>query len=323
MTNILTERFEEMSLEETLKIIPPSVGLVIIIISVIVTHGNIGMLGVAILFSLLISFTPYTIHQYLESRRISALEDQFPNFLRDIVESKKSGMTLPQTIENASKNEYGRLTPVVKKMGNQLSLGLSFEEVFSKFRDRMEGSKLIQRSIRIIMEAKRSGGNVISTMETIASDAATIKEMEMERKSKMQQHSMVMYLIYLMFAGIAIMLSKILIPMTQMKGIGGGGGMGIGMGGGGLCTPIEAKVGAQKFVCSFFTAMSDIFGLGGGMGGYYKSLFLSMILVQGILSGLVIGQISENSPSAGIKHSLILTGVGFTAFLLGIRMGII
>jgi hypothetical protein len=160
-------------------------------------------------------------------------------------------------------------------------------------------------------------------METIASDAATIKEMEKERKSKMQQHSVVMYLIYFMFTGIAIMLSKILIPMTQMEGMGAGSDMGISFGEGTLCVPLAAKVGIQKFVCSFFFSLGQVFGLGTGMPGYYKSLFLSMILVEGMASGLIIGQISENSPSAGIKHSLILTGVGFTIFLLIAKMGII
>lgn len=313
---------EKLAFEDWIKIVPSTVGAVIILLSLVIFPGNVGMLGVSILFALLISFIPFTGYRYYQTRRISTLEDQFPNFLRDLVEYKKSGMTLPQAIENASQNEYGRLSPEVKKMRHQLSLGLSFEEVLSKFSERMKGSELIQRSIRITIEAKKSGGDVVSTMETIASDAATIKEMEAKRKSKMQQHSVVMYLIYFMFTGIAVMLSKILVPMTQMKGMGGGE-FGITLGKGALCTPIEAKAGAQKFVCSFFLSISNVFGMESGMSGYYKGLFLSMILVQGIFSGLLIGQISENSPSAGIKHSLVLTGIGFTAFLLSVKIGIL
>lgn len=313
---------ENLKLEDWLKIVPSSIGGLIILTSIVLAPGNIGMLGVAILFALLISFVPYTSYRYYQTKRISALEDQFPNFLRDLVESKKSGMTLPQAVESASRNEYGKLSPEVKKMQHQLSADLSFESVLSRFADRTEGSELIQRCLRIIIEAKKSGGDVISTMETIASDAATIKEMQKERKSKMQQHSVVIYLIYFMFMGIAVMLSKILIPMIQMKGMGQTG-MGISIGETSMCVPLQAKVGVQKFVCSFYMSLGRIFGLGEGMPAYYKSLFLSMILVQGIFSGLIIGQISENSPSAGVKHSLILTGVGFTAFILAVRVGFI
>lgn len=318
----LKKSLEELTFEDWLKIIPATIGVIIILIPVITAPGNVGLLGVAVLFALLISFIPFTSYRYYQTKKITALEDQFPNFLRDLVESKKSGMTLPQAIEQASQNEYGRLSPEVKKMQHQLSLGVSFREVLSKFSERMEGSDLIQRSVGIIIEAKEGGGNVVSTMETIASDAATIKEMEEERKSKMQQHSVVMYLIYFMFMGIAIMLSKVLIPMTQMKGVSAEG-LGVSMGQASLCTPLEAKIGVQRFVCSFFLSMAKVFGLGSGMPGYYKSLFLSMILIQGIFSGLIIGQISENSPFAGVKHSLIMIGVGFTAFLLGVKTGII
>lgn len=316
---------KDWPLEKKVKVIPPTVGVGITLITVVAFPGEIGMLGVSILFALLISFTPYSLYGYFITKRIRSHEDQFPNFLRDLVESKKSGMTLPQAIKSTSKNEYGKLSPQIRKMNNQIALGVSFEEVLDKFANRMEGSKLIQRSIRIIINAQKSGGDLVSTMETIASDAATIKEMEKEKKSKMQQHSMVMYLIYFMFLGITVILSKVLIPMTEMGRMSGQeGGLGVALGGGGgICIPIETTTGIQNFVCSFFLSMSEVFGLGTGMGGYYKGLFLSMILIEGIFSGLIIGQISNNSPSAGIKHSLILTGVGFTAFLLTVKMGII
>ncbi|MFB6215924.1 MAG: type II secretion system F family protein, partial [Candidatus Aenigmatarchaeota archaeon] len=207
---------EKWTLGKKLKVIPPFVSIVLVMV-IMLAFQDVGILGVSILFALLVSFTPYTLHGYFKNKRVSALEEQFPNFLRDLAESKKSGMTLPQAIKNASENEYGKLTSEIKRMNNQISLGVSFEEVLEKFEERMEDSKLITRSVSIILNAQRSGGDVVSTMETIASNAATIKELERERQSKMRQHSMVMYLIYFMFLGITVILSNVLIRMTQIE----------------------------------------------------------------------------------------------------------
>lgn len=324
MTNLTN-----MTTEAKLKAIPGFIAILLIAIVAIFTSGDVGMIGVTILFSLLVSFTPYSIYKYLRSKELSSYEKQFPNFLRDLVEAKKSGMTLPKAVESASKNDYGKLNPHIKQMKRQLGLDTPFEEVMKRFRDKMDGSKLIQRSIRIIIEAKKSGGDVVSTMETIASDASTIKEMERERESKMKQHSMVMYLIYFMFLGITLLLSRVLVPMVEMEGLTTdpgdqaiGGGMDIATGSQ-LCVPLEEKEGIEYGICSLFLSISDVFGLGVGMDGYYKGIFLSMIIVQGIFSGLIIGQISESSPAAGVKHSILLTGIGFTAFIISASIGLI
>lgn len=87
--------------------------------------------------------------------------------------------------------------------------------------------------------------------------------------------------------------------------------------------PLASTTGIEKFVCSFFISISKVFGLGSGVPGYYKGLFLSMILVEAIFSGLIIGQISNNSAPSGIRHSLIMIGVGFTAFIVSVSLGII
>lgn len=316
-------KLKAMGREKLLKRIPPSISVLLIILTIVLNPGNAGLIGVAVLFGVLISFIPYSLYQYSENRRIKALEEQFPNFLRDLVEAKKSGMTLPQAVENTAKNEYGSLDDEIEKMVNQLSFNMPFEDVFRKFKERTQGSKLIQRSIQIIIEGKKSGGEVIATMETIASDASTIKQMEKEKKAKMQQHSMVMYIIYSMFVGIAIMLSKVLIPMTEMMNTTGEGqSIGITLGRG-ACMPLASTTGIEKFVCSFFISISKVFGMGTGLPGYYKGLFLSMILVEAIFSGLIIGQISNDSPASGIKHSLIMTGFGFAIFIASASLGII
>jgi len=39
------------------------------------------------------------------------------------------------------------------------------------------------------------------------------------------------------------------------------------------------------------------------------------MIIQGILTALVAGQIKEGSPSAGIKHAIIMLPIAFIAFI--------
>jgi hypothetical protein len=57
------------------------------------------------------------------------------------------------------------------------------------------------------------------------------------------------------------------------------------------------------------------------IGSYYAPLFFFMAMTQAVFSGLVAGQIAENSITAGIKHSLILTGLALGAFFFLVRLG--
>jgi len=59
-----------------------------------------------------------------------------------------------------------------------------------------------------------------------------------------------------------------------------------------------------------------MFALGTGGGCYYNALFILMAVIQGILTGLVAGQIGEGSVIAGVKHSIIMTSAGFSALLI-------
>ncbi len=311
---MLDEISDELDKEDMLLLFPTAFSAVLIL-SVLLLHPEPGMIGITILLSIMVSVSPYAIWKYFRVKKVKGMERQFPNFLRDLVEAKKSGLTLTEALREASDNEYGMLNEEVEKMSNQLSWNMSFDEVMTKFGERNNDSDMISRTVKIIMEAKRSGGNIISAMETISSDVSRLIEIEKKRKSEMSQHAAVMYLIYFMFVGITIILSKILVPMTTEIGAGDDALM---MGdGGAVCAP--ATQPSEELICSVFEGIALSLGIGAGEGAYYEGLFLSMVLVQGMFSGLIIGQIRNNSAVSGIKHSLIMTGIGLVSYIIASR----
>jgi len=50
----------------------------------------------------------------------------------------------------------------------------------------------------------------------------------------------------------------------------------------------------------------------------FKDMFRNLILIQGMFAGLAIGQMSEGSLMGGLKHSVVLTVVGYSVFLFAL-----
>lgn len=299
---------------------PIIIAAVWLLFGIIFFHSDVGIIGNFVLIAMLIGVLPYVLLSYFEYQRIKSIEEQLPIFLRDLAESQKAGTNLPQALKNSVKIDYGKLSPEIKKISDQISWGISLQEVLTRFSNRMKASPLIRRSIRIIIEAYSSGGNIADTMESTAVDVSIIREAEKERTSSMMQHVTMMYIIYFIFLGIVLALSKTLLPILEINITSTVGGVG------GFTEPLAGCAGNPSLFCisyPIFTLLCTMFSFGTASACYYKALFFSMIIIQGIFTGLVCGQIGENSALAGIKHSLIMTSSGFAIFMIVLALGII
>lgn len=257
--------------------------------------GYFNFFGFFILLGFLLTFLPYMIYLYVQNSRVSAMEDQFPNFLRDLSEAKKSGMTLPVAVQKSVNTDYGPLSTEVKKMSDQISWGISFEVVLLRFA-KYTGSRFIQRSVSIVIEANRSGGDISQVLQSVAEDATMIKESEAQRRATLSQYVMTVYAIYFIFIGILASLDKIMVPLANSPTLSmlGGGISGLTGSGAAPAAPVESGFDFDN----------------------YKILFFHMAMLQGLFNGLLAGQIGEGTVVAGFKHALIFIVSGFIIFLI-------
>ncbi len=255
--------------------------------------GRTQFFGLFLFLGFFLAMVPYLLYLFMKHSKVIDIEDQFPNFLRDLSESKRSGMTLPLAVQKCANTDYGSLSREVKKMSDQISWGISFEEVFLRFANSV-GSRFIQRSVSIVIEAQRSGGAISDVLQSVAEDAAMIKETEAQRRSTLSQYVMTVYAIYFIFIGILTSLDKIMVPLSASPTLGM---LGAGM----------SMFGGQAAA----TSPTSDFDFDA-----YKILFFHMAMLQGIFNGLLAGQIGEGTIIAGFKHSFIFLVSGFALFLV-------
>lgn len=291
-----------------------SVSTAIILISIGFLSPDVGVRGNLAIFSTFLIAGPQLMFKYMRYREFKEMEERFPDLLRDLTESIRSGVPLHKAIQVASRFDYGkRLNKEIKTMSSQISWGMTADKVLDKFAKRVKRSRRIYTAVRIVRESYLSGGDIAAILDSVADSCTMLEEMEKERKSVMSQYTLLMYAISIIFIIIVIAINKFLLPIFKSAALGAIG----------LVSPCEFAYGLGEGICGLFdwTAKYVLSVEPGSVAAYYISLFFFMSIIQALFSGIIAGQISEGSPTAGIKHSFILIGIIFGMFTIFLRLG--
>jgi len=281
--------------------------------------GDMAILGNLMVIGVFICIVPNFLLRYSKLVWIHAVEEQFPNFIRSVADSVRSGMSFREAINIAAKSDFGKLTDEIKDMKAKLSWDVEFMRVLEVFSEKTKSSRMISESMEIIKESFRAGGNIAETLDAIGMNVLMLKEVEAERASMTKQHGMIMYGIFFLFMGIAIATVYIMVPMlTQMSSTSPSantGGLSFSM-----KNPCEVNV---IFPCQYYSMIGIFLGTTPGIGTYYVAMFFNVVVVLSIFMGLIIGQLSQNSIVAGVKHSLILLMASIAVFVSLSKLGVL
>ena len=230
---------------------------------------------------------PSIVIKYFENKRVKDMEKNFPIFLQDFVETIRGGMSLPQAFKTISVNQYGPLTPLVRKMSAQLDWGIPVETVLLNFAKETH-SRLISRIVSTVMESHKFGGKLLETFEALSGSAIEVERLRAERRLFLNSQIVTGYIIFFVFLAVIIGLEKYLVPSL-------------------------GQVSTQSLtrISSGGPAISQA-----NLAKEYSSLFRNLILMQGLFAGLTVGKMSEGAIVAGVKHSAFMMVAGIIVFLV-------
>lgn len=119
---------------------------------------------------------------YKRSKRISQMEKALPDVLTSMAATLQAGGTIESSLKDASRGKYGPISEELRRMLREVKRGKTFEAAFSDFARRTE-SLNIQRSVDVIISAKRTGGGLVQALRSIANDLKNNQRLIEERKS--------------------------------------------------------------------------------------------------------------------------------------------
>ncbi|HEV2429363.1 MAG TPA: type II secretion system F family protein, partial [Thermoplasmata archaeon] len=172
-----------------------------------------------LVLGLLAFLGPYGFAETTRLRRISKIEDRLPDFLRDVAEAGRFGMTLPDAIVVASKGRYGLLTEEIKKMASQIEWGVPVATALDLFEKRVP-TPLVQRVVSIITRANDAGGNVADVLTMVAHDTREAQHSMAARKISMLTYLTVIYISFAVFLVTIYIMAAIFLPQMITAGQG-------------------------------------------------------------------------------------------------------
>jgi len=213
------------------------------------------------------------------------VENQLPDFLREISSSTASGMTVFEAIKSAAKGDHGRLTPELQKMSSQLSWGISVNEALNNFANRIN-TDIVKRMTITVNKALDIGGNTSSVFEAAAKEIDQAKQVEQQRKAEMSLYSIVIFISFFVFLAVIIIINTTIFQAfmdLQDK---------IPQGGSAAGAITIARIDAATL----------------------KNTFFAFILVQSIGGGLLGGFMMDGKLSSGVRFGFALILISFFVF---------
>jgi len=252
-------------------IVSSVLGVIIVVTACITLQGS-PLFDEYLLLAVVITVFPPAVLDYVDYLWKRSIDKHLPDLFRSIVQAQKTGMTLPQALEEASKRRYGPLTKELKKMVAQMSWGVPFEKALQSLGERVD-TALVRRTIPLILEASRSGGRVERIFDPMEKFVQTTLTFDQERKTQTRPYVAIIYVAFFVFLFTIVMLFKsFFVRMTEMSTAQFAA----------IMTPEEAR-----------------------------RVFFHMSSIQAFFGGLMAGKMGEGTVGAGLKHSVILLTCGY------------
>jgi flagellar protein FlaJ len=262
--------------------------IIILVSSLFLLKSNTNLFLFLSGIGLLVIVMPFIVNLTLESKNEEEINSMFLEFSRNLAESVNMGTPVSKSIVNMSNKNYGALSPYIKKLANQIELGIPLHNALTNFADDVD-STVIRRAVALIMEAERAGGQIDYILESVATSISEIEKIKKERKSAIYSLVVQGYIIFFVFIGIMLIMQFKILPLTT--GLSGIGNVNINS---------LTSSGVSDAVKAPSVSIESI-----------SNQFLYLLLAQGFFAGLIIGKLGEGSIKAGLKHSFILLIASF------------
>ena len=250
-------------------------------------------------FGWFLLFFPASFYWDRVQNSVNEMEEKFPDFLRDMAEYWKGGLSMTIAVQTLATSEYGSLNDEVKKMADQLSWGIAFGDVIDLFATRVN-TPLVKRAISLISEANKAGGKISDILVTAANDSRELKFLEGERKRAISSYIAVIWVSYMVFLGVIVVLAKVFIPAIASSNSGDQGSS-------------DQSIGSMSI-----RSIDPLF---------FLTVFFYGVTMQAMGNGAMAGLMATGRFSSGMKHAgmmillalLSFNVIAYTPDLIGVN----
>ena len=139
---------------------------------------------------------PYIVFTVTAEKRTKEIEKYLPDLLTLTASNIKSGLTIDKALLFSARKEFGTLATEIMKTSFKIYGGITIGKAFNEMTERINSGHL-KRTVNLLLEGIRSGGNTATLLEESAADIETSKILQKEINASVQ-----MYIIFIILAGV-------------------------------------------------------------------------------------------------------------------------
>jgi flagellar protein FlaJ len=121
---------------------------------------------------------------FLEMRRLDAVERALPDALKQIADTLRAGGTYEFALRELASTDFGPLTKEIQKVLRKLDEGENMENSFRSLAIDNSESRLMRRSVTIIIDSLKSGASLSDVLDQISDDIRELRRIASERTSR-------------------------------------------------------------------------------------------------------------------------------------------
>jgi len=180
----LMDRYQIYLYSQKLKIKTSTWFALVIIVSLLIgvlaflINARVGILLFAIILDLGLGM-PF----YLYFKNLDEIEKYWPEALRLIADTMKSGSSLDYALREASSADFGPLSKEFDEVIRRLEMGDTMSQSLEHMALRIE-SKIVRRTVTLIQECLKTGAQLAEVLEEIANDTKQMFRIKKERETK-------------------------------------------------------------------------------------------------------------------------------------------
>jgi flagellar protein FlaJ len=252
----------------------------------------IGYFDDFIVYFIIFALVPLTYFYEKKNHRERKIASEMPDFLKKLSSTNETGMTLTQSINLISNNNFGMLSTEVQKVHRDMQWGTDVNTALKKFANELR-TNASTKVITLITKAASSSGDIKDVLNIAANDARINEQIRRERFDGMLIYVVIIFISFVVFIYCVYTLTSSFIPVmaTAASASTGSGGA------------TAAKQGAAQFIQMFNP--DD-----------YVRLFFHAALIQGLCAGMLAGQMGEGNWMSGLKYALIMVGLAYLLFTI-------
>ena len=264
-------------------------GVIIFLVSFLFLELQLAV-GLGIISFIAFQTLLYVLLTMVMDSRTRQIEEVLADALQLMSANVRAGMTLDRAIWLSARPEFGPLEDEIKQFGREVLGGISMVEALRNIKKRVN-SELLERTLKLMEEGLKSGGEMACLLDETASDIRKIKMMRKHIKS-----NVIMYSMFIMFASVmgAPLLFAVSVYFIEMIS--------------GFWTEAATEIPSQ--MSSGFMQMK-----GPQIESYEMMLFsVACIILTTVFGSLIIGLIQSGKEKRGIKYIPLLAGAGLFVF---------